>query len=518
MVKATIAGDFLSSQLSEISFNAGGEWSGLWARPAIPSTVDVSSLSDSLASVAINVALASLAAVPVWGQALVFAVKIGQFLSGLFSTPDPPPVLVPLSKYSKDTDEDLVNQVLRPLCEGFDWTSIFEPPFEVDVGWTSRLGDDELTQVWGPFKGNELAWSSGIGAVPGTTRMAGQVQTFWAGPAHTGIHRTDGSGAVCKAVLTTDCGTFFPAASTFAGNLWQWANKPGSPDMYKIDCNTLLTAWSDFWGVFFDSLNHLFAKASATERRTIGNVMGTWFASRSPKTPLVGVPDLGMVLPADLWLCGPGFSLSSERFECLYLLNPNASGASEQNKFGGSLVEAKRFGLTCIPFPPATSLLLHWESVHTAVVKTSLDRLRAAQEASLWNTHVCAYTRPDQVVDLPAYAAFARDPSLAQSCREARKKLLVHPSRHRVNLDDAESIDPVFAQSLRDSGVTGKPTFELSGPLADVETPPPIPPADDTKQFFVPPHHPNGGGGAGLLLGALALGGLAAAAFWRRRA
>jgi hypothetical protein len=53
--------------------------------------------------------------------------------------------------------------------------------------------------------------------------------------------------------IVTNVGDFFPSTGQVAGGMWKQAERPGSPDMYKVDARAIKSAWADYFGQFFDS-------------------------------------------------------------------------------------------------------------------------------------------------------------------------------------------------------------------------------------------------------------------------
>lgn len=552
--KAVHIGDFLSRDLLKISFAENGSWMGLFAKFAIQATTNPSTLGSNLAATALNIGLSVLSAVPVVGQILSVAVAAGRFLFGLASAKEPPPpVTVPLSEFSRDLDEDLVNLFLRPACQTVDWTPIFLPPFNPTTPWSRKLGDDKNTRVFGPFVGNDLDYAGGVGAIPGAFQLAGQLQQA----AVSGLpHRWGVAGSYHHRIVTTDCGRFFPASAAFAAQLWQWVLKSGNPDQYKVATDTVDAQWAAYFDTFFSSCASLFNQANNDEdKRRIGNLIGAYLVSHSRvgKPPLFGVPALDRMWPS-YPIVTPDFKAGlsgrpEHRHKCLYWLYtkeklPNGTLYQQTFREPPGEPERNRDTTKCIAFPPVEASLLSWTDVYSGLVKPTIDFLKAEQKAGLRKSLVCAYVRPDPVNDLPPYVAFAADPELAQECRDAREILLGHPARFAVRLADVDDIDPAFAQRLRDSGVTNSAS-QFSQALSEdsideglsPEVLPPVP--ADVSELVIPSDddpdagdddpdagepddkpQPKGSGGAGIAVAGAAvavLGGIFAVSTKRKK-
>jgi hypothetical protein len=278
MVKATQVGDFPSAWLPKLAFYGdekgalGGSLSalqGLWAAVAFPESADPAKLGLAIAMVGMEAALDFVGAVPIVGGLMKFVANLGDMLASLFSSSIPVPVkklYLPWGTYSKDLDEDLVSTMIHQGYGKVDWTNMFLPPFDTSVPWTVVVGvenKDEVGQMYVPWKNGQLAVSTqGLGCMPGTFRMAGYVQApniGMAQPDDARLHRYFSDGTMMRYGRTlTDQGEFFPATSQTGVLAWQQAQKPGSPDMYKIDCDALEDSWTLYFDQFFDSLWRLY--------------------------------------------------------------------------------------------------------------------------------------------------------------------------------------------------------------------------------------------------------------------
>jgi len=139
-------------------------------------------------------------------------------------------------------------------------------------------------------------------------------------------------------------------------------------------------------------------------------------------------------------------------------------------------------GYRCVPWPTGAERITAYQRPEVAVIGPACDHLIKMQERCLVRTLVCAYVRPEDVDGLEAHGAFRQNKALRDKCKQVRSLLLKHDQRYRVNLKDAETADPVFAQKLRDSGVNNSPAQRakhlnrVSPGISDDDSPPPPPP------------------------------------------
>jgi len=110
-------------------------------------------------------------------------------------------------------------------------------------------------------------------------------------------------------------------------------------------------------------------------------------------------------------------------------------------------------GYRCMPWPTPEAAAAEYAPVYETLIKPAVQALRERQVHCLRSTLVCAYTRPTALDKKPAYAAFAKSPTLQQLCLDVRAQLLKHEARFLVNLKDVDDIDPPFAAALRKAGV-----------------------------------------------------------------
>jgi len=557
--KVTIVGDLPSAWLPEVArfepLRPGVEaLAGLWAQVAFPQSSDPEALALAVANVGLDVALDFLGAVPIVGALMKWVLNLGSMLGKLFASPDPQPVkelFLPWTEYKLRTDEDFVQKFLiDKFFASVDWTGIFMPPYQAGVPWRVANGvrdGREMGTMWAPIKKgqNVPAFSNeGIGAMPGTFRMAGLIQSPKLPQADPRLLRYFGDGTMLHWGKTLiDTGDFYPATAQTSTLAWQQAERVGSPDMYKIDCAKVEKAWTEYWDQFFDSLWFEFKNDE-----WVGEFAAPYLAVEGAEWRLglrnpnrANSPQLQRPHPAPLitpTIFTKGAGTTATRNKCLYWeTRSGPTGGLPKGHQGNNAGEAVPYirdknghalasggpgwppnkkmpaSLRCVPWPDGEELLVNYKRPDVAIITPAVKRLAARQKWCLKHTLVAAYVRCDGP---DAYAAFKADPELAALCRDVRAKLLVNDARFAVRLADVADIDPDFEKKLRKAGVTNAPSqmqFALTGKKAqgaEVEADPASPAIGPQGglPFEEPKKRGSGGGGGGLLLG-LAGAGLA---------
>ncbi len=538
--KATLLGDIPSAWLPKLAFASkeqsalGGGLAvmqGLWAEVAFPESTDPTRLALAVAQVGLDVALDFVGAVPLVGGLMKFIVNLGDMLARLFGSQIPAPVkklLLPWGTYSQDTDEDLVKTMIHQGYGKVNWTGMFLPPFDTSVPWSLVIGvkdKQELGMMWVPWKGGLATSTEGLGCMPGTFRVAGYVQApFVPQEQDARLLRYFSDATLMRwGRVLTDQGEFFPATAQTGVLAWQQAQKPGSPDMYKLDCAALEAAWTAYFDQFFDSLWRQYRDND----EWIGEFAAPYLAVRAGKLRLgwrdpenlaateIHRPHPAPLITPEIFKNGPGSPAT--RNACLYFESKKGpAGDYPPGSFstGGSLAYKYETvdgritrsggpawppgkplpkGQRCVPWPTPQELLVRYERPDTAFILPAVRRLQVLQARCLQSTLVSAYVRPVAVAGLPAYAAFAASPSLRDECLAIRQKLLTHQARYLVDLRDVKDIDPAFEQQLRAAGVTNSPmqrqqqlnrfATEPLTPQADQPLPAPLGPAEGTLPF-----------------------------------
>lgn len=471
---------------------AGGIPRGLWAAVAFPSTENTLALVDAILDVGLEYALDALGAVPIVGWIVQAVVSFGRALFSAMLAPDVAPAQrryqLPWKRYSRDTDEEIVRDFLINIYgERVDWTPIWSPPTD---------GNDKgenIGRIFAPLdnKGDVAFDGVGLGAVPNTFRVAGLIQTRYTPPPgdRPRLMRYYNTGAALPwAPALTQTGDFRPAQGQASGQLWQQVQRPGGPDMYKVDTTRLDRLWRDWFEGFFDSL---WALAAGDE--WLADLGAPYIVSEQRAGELrLGIPWRVRPQPAPfVWpkIVTDGAARPGARTPCLWAeediprnLRPGESpdqfwwpwrtepaqvqAGPRYRAVDGHLVAegpavapgGLRRGWRCVAWPSGQELLGRYYWPYDSLIKPALTRLRELQWSCLFRTFVCAYVRPLDLPGLPRHGAFA-DTALRLRCIEARAELLKSPQRFLVSYADAKLADPEYAALLAESGV---PTTEVA--------------------------------------------------------
>jgi hypothetical protein len=178
----------------------------------------------------------------------------------------------PLQTADSVTDSGLVQNQVRTILQTQDWTPLFMPRFkgewvgiERDKGFAFAQGKVESrSDEFGGDKGEAFVPSGGVGLIPGTTILTSVIQVSLdpQGPAFKAFLKggDDPRGPYSATNPTSganyiiDTGSFYPATARFAGLAWEWATKPGSPYLYRLDCARMHAAWLDYCEAGIDYL------------------------------------------------------------------------------------------------------------------------------------------------------------------------------------------------------------------------------------------------------------------------
>lgn len=522
--RATLVGDLLTDWLPKVAWlgkGSGGRLipQGMFATVPWPASMDPKDLLTAAASVALDIALGAVSAIPIVGQIIGAVIQLARFIVRLFRQANDPAtprtgLLLPWSEYTRDTDEDVVNNFLiKVYGSRVDWTPIWMPPLEARP-WnllTAKLNNDPdfKGQVWAPIQDNAVAFSSsGLGLLPNTMRTLGHLQRGPAGeavPPDLQRYFQGNPVAMGWGRPVTMVGDFYPALSQVGGGLWQQVMCPGSPTMYSVDPAAVKSAWAAFFDAFFESGFAYYKKSSTSIGELLAPFICTVLTHDGGDDVRLGIPNMQRPHPApfvtpDIFKSGP--ATPATRTTCLWIEEdlPHTADAwpfvaqvgtgkpryprqsPDVNWRSGTYVDDDGVGRAgeyfwqatknggapggpegqfkvpkgyrCIAWPTPQELLIRYSRPDDAIVTPACDRLAELQRRCLERTLVGAYVRPDPVGDLPRYGAFANDEQLRQKCRDLREVLLKNDARYLVNLKDVDAIDPPFAARLRAAGVT----------------------------------------------------------------
>lgn len=496
--KLTVVGDVTEALFRQIaSFASDGSVRGIVAEVPFLLSADPARQLEALSRVGMDLALRAASAVPVAGWIVGLVVAIAKVVAAIWNANLPAEEKarrLPWQGYTQGSDEYLTSAIiLNTYVPTLDWTPIFAPPTDL-VPWRGAEGVNSdgatLGTIFAPVAPDaqgslrdKVAWSSGVGVLPGTFRLAGIVQSMRVPQPADSLLRYYASGQLIRVGdRVTQTGDFYPLTSQAGGQLWQQARRFGSPDAFKIDAAQLLTAWGDWFSALYES----------ALGQGFGDLLLPYLAYQVGKEWVIGVDAAGVLRPESdqglvplitpqIWQ--QGLATPATRTPCLF--QETGKQPYEQltfptkfNRDGGGVLAAPPppapvRGRRCVPWPPGELLLRKYCRVDDAIVLPELQALKQLQRSSLWRSLVSAYVRP---LDGPAGAAGAafRDASLRDACIEARKALLAHPARHGVDLPTALIVDPEFGAALRDSGVSDKPVLRAPPPsILDPKAPAP---------------------------------------------
>ncbi|MDC0716199.1 hypothetical protein [Nannocystis bainbridge] len=518
--KATEVGDLLSEVWPKIAWldKTTDSISGVLAEIPFPLTTDPVELLTSLASVAVDLALDAVTAVPVAGWIIGIVVGIGKMLAPLFEgllKGDPVPserrAILPWRKYNEKVDEAFVRTFLNVDNRLSDWNALFSPPTKTS-SWSLADGVDEdgnsIGQVLAPFSGKGVAWMDAYGCLPGTFRVAGILQ--YRGrpqPAHAALRFYNDGTLIHLYGDFTQTGDFFPSLQQLAGTVWQQI-AAGGPDAYKVDCVMLETLWRDWFSELYTSVFDQghgdwllpflarevggewrlgtnaggFIRAEATDGTTVPLVTKETFTKGTLATPRSWTTCLYTDIQA-----GKASEQSGD-YPRKFSRDPKTGvyTAPPPTRYAGAR------GHTCIPWPPGELLLAQYRRADEAIVIPALRAVAELQRRRLSRSLDCAYVRPEAVGDKPIYAAF-RNTALQTHCMEMRKRLLTHPSRFLVDYETAREIDRDYAAALKEAGVptTQAQRAAVSRQLAGKAQPPLD--GNESGARLPPPLRPQGG-------------------------
>lgn len=173
--------------------------------------------------------------------------------------------LPPLQTGGSETDNALIESVLRPALRTRDLTQIFMPRFEgtqwaglprdggyaFAQGKAQAGGSDVFLQDIEVFTPNEGA----LGVIPGTSRVTAVIQVSfqtdtsqagseaWTSFQKGGQDPRNAEGAWQR---VTDTGLYYPATGRLAGNLWNLCRQKGNPLKYRLDPVRMHAAWREW--------------------------------------------------------------------------------------------------------------------------------------------------------------------------------------------------------------------------------------------------------------------------------
>ena len=480
--KATLGGDLLGDVWSKASWidPKSDSITGLLAEIPFAVTSDPTRLLGAMASVAVDIALNAVSAVPIAGWIIGIVVGIGKALAGVFkglrsgdSVAPEQRARLPWGAYNETVDQEWVRTFINIDAAGVDWTPLFAPPTDA-IPWQLVDGVDKenskniLGKILAPFANKTVRYSGMYGCLPGTFRVAGLVQyRNWNQPPNSELRYYNSGAIVQQHGEFTQTGDYFPALQQLAGTTWQQI-AAGGPDAYKVDCVKIERLWRDWFSALYESameqgygdyLLPYLARRVHGEWRLGANASGIYrpMAPNGKYVPLVtpGTFKDGLL------------ATSKSRSQCWF-----ADGETNGKRYGYETAQqwpydektgefsapppstmGNRSGNACVPWPPVELLLSQYKRADEVMTTPAAQAVAQLQRRRLSRSLDCAYVRPLAVDGRPAYAAFVDNTSLRDHCIDMRKRLLKHPARMGVEYETVREVDKEYAEALRESGI-----------------------------------------------------------------
>lgn len=396
----------------------------------------------------------------------------------------------PMQQPSTFTDDFLIRDKLLPALQGGDWTDIFSPRFESDTGqWVGikrRYG-----YAFAPGKktgGKDEAGEDsdvfdpgvGLGIIPGMDQMTSVIQVSL-DPSGSSVKAWQQNKTLhwpVQADHVIDVGQFYVNTGRLGSVAWAWATQQEqSLDLYKLYigkhggpgknhlharwkkyCDGGLeflrdnaAAWADADSTRFDDLRYMYGASIAC-------AVGAWRCYVKGGTTYV--PEYGQLIPGNPRFEMGNFDGLAPSYRCV--LHPN-------------LVRAMANGQACLA------------SVYDTHIRATLEAVRTRQAHYLRASLLSAYVRA-------SWGAF-RDADMLDLLNKMRAKLLEHPDRKLVDLDDVPEGERFngddWKEQLRKRGVTSKPggiglggLKQRPGTIEPTDDPPPKVPEDKGPMPF----------------------------------
>lgn len=346
----------------------------------------------------------------------------------------------PLQTADSMTDEGLVNNQLRPILQTQDWTRIFCPRFrgkmwvgiERDKGFAFAPGEaTEWSDEFGGDKGEAFQASGGVGLIPGTNVLTSVIQVnldprgtafqnFLKGGqdprgSYSAFNPTNGSNYII------DTGSFYVATARLAGLVWEWATKPRSPFLYRLDCIQMHDEWKNYCDLGIDYLRErVFPWYSK-----MANGDGTRKAEN-----LEGFFGSAVYYGVGSWAC---YVTGGTNHHPIWTKFDIPSGWYREEMARGGLYPDSISSGAFLPIlgQPSKGFQNCMGTIYqrTPAIRDVLNQLQARQRHSLQTSLVGAYVRRTD-------AAFAGDPTLAVLLDKVRDIMLTHEARFAINMLD----------------------------------------------------------------------------------
>lgn len=312
----------------------------------------------------------------------------------------------PLQEPRSEVDTWSVNNMLLPILQTGDWTSIFLPRFS-SSRWVvaPRKGGYAIAPGELIDEGSVFSPSGGIGYLPGQNRVTSvlQVSLDPQDPRIAGWGR--GGDFPLRDWMVRDVGDFLVNTTRLAAIAWSWvAERKNSPHLYKVDVAKLHEGWKRYSEGGVNTL---------LERSSSGRNVHDLFTSA-----------IGCAV--GVWRCNyrdgryRGFTSGGTYGKKALRRTPGIFHPNRDPEHG------------CL-MDPYTALISDGErgcliNLYEHQTKKVLLQLRERQSYFLKHSLCCAYVRR-------SWAAF-NDPHLAEQLDQMRSVLLDHPDREHIDLRD----------------------------------------------------------------------------------
>ena len=481
--KATLSGDVLGEVWGKVAWinPKNDSIAGLLAEVPFGLTSDPKALLGAMSSVAIDLALDAVSAIPVAGWIIGIVVGVGKALASLFkglasSDPVAERAKLPWGRYNRDVDQEWVRTFINIDGPGVDWTPMFAPPTKATT-WSLLDGVDladnktVLGKVLAPFTNKTVAYNGMYGCIPGTFRVAGLLQ--YRGrpqPPADALRFYNDATLIHRYGDFTQTGDFFPALQQLAGATWQQV-AAGGPDAYKVDCAKLETMWRDWFTALYTSAMEQ-GYGDYLLPYLAREVHGEWRLGANASGIICPNATDGSIVPlvTDGTFKTGALATAASRTPCMFTEGEVNGVRVDGNDLARKwLRDAKTGAYTapppspymngkgrfCVPWPPGDLLLSKYRRADDAIITPAVQAVAQLQRRRLSRSLDCAYVRPEAVDGRPAYAAFAGpgNAALRDYCIEMRKRLLTHPDRMKVEYETVREVDKEYADALRTSGV-----------------------------------------------------------------
>jgi len=345
----------------------------------------------------------------------------------------------PLQTADSVTDSGLVQNQVRTILQTQDWTPLFMPRFkgewvgiERDRGFAFAQGKVESwSDEFAGDKGEAFVPSGGVGLIPGTTILTSVIQVnldprgaafraFLGGgddPRGPSSHTNPTSGAN----YVIDTGSFYPATARFAGLAWEWATKPGSPYLYRLDCARMHEAWLAYCEAGIDYLRERVFPWWSKNLKGDGTIQ-----SRN----LEGFFGSAVYYGVGSWACQV---LGGTTLHPIYTKFDRPYGQHREHMKSHNLFRNSGYSGAFLPIldEPTKGFENCLGTIYyrNPAIRDTLNALQNRQRHNLRYSLVAAYVRRTDT-------AFAGDPALQTLLDDVRDQLLKSEARMAINMLD----------------------------------------------------------------------------------